>query len=290
MMKKHKGFTLIELLVVIAIIALLMAILMPALSRAREQGQRAVCLNNLKQLQLAWYLYCDANDDRIVNGAAKKNFRDDAEHSECKTCPCDEISWAGYTTSDEEDDQIKAITGDKENNTECDDWRLFEYVKDIKPYRCPTGLRGEYRTYSIVDSMNGWHLYRENNTLPYSYVMKRRTQIKKPDKRLVFVDEGRASPDSFATDCTLNKWYDPPPIRHRNGTNVSFADGHSDYWKYTESVTLDIGKQSESEIAMGGDGYNIPIPGDAESEDLRRFQMAVWGDVCFDDALPIPFE
>jgi len=65
-MGKQRGFTLIELLVVIAIIALLMAVLMPALNRAREQGKRGVCLNNLKQLTLGWILYADDNDDRIV--------------------------------------------------------------------------------------------------------------------------------------------------------------------------------------------------------------------------------
>jgi len=63
------GFTLVELLVVIAIIAILMAILLPALNRAREQGKRIVCLNNLKQLTLAWILYADDNDGKIVNGA-----------------------------------------------------------------------------------------------------------------------------------------------------------------------------------------------------------------------------
>ena len=55
-MNKRSGFTLIELLVVIAIIAVLMAILMPALNRVREQGKRAVCLSNVKQLGLAWVL------------------------------------------------------------------------------------------------------------------------------------------------------------------------------------------------------------------------------------------
>ncbi|NQT01038.1 MAG: prepilin-type N-terminal cleavage/methylation domain-containing protein, partial [Planctomycetes bacterium] len=52
--KRNRGFTLIELLVVIAIIAVLMAILMPSLNRAREQGKRSTCLSNLKQLTLAW--------------------------------------------------------------------------------------------------------------------------------------------------------------------------------------------------------------------------------------------
>ena len=69
-MKKTRGFTLIELLVVIAIIALLMAILMPALSRAREQGKRAVCLNNLKQLTLAWMMYADDHAGRLPHAWA----------------------------------------------------------------------------------------------------------------------------------------------------------------------------------------------------------------------------
>jgi len=57
------AFTLVELLVVIAIIALLMAILMPALNRAREQGKRATCLSNLRQLTLAWTMYADGHSE-----------------------------------------------------------------------------------------------------------------------------------------------------------------------------------------------------------------------------------
>ena len=64
-MDKQRGFTLIELLVVIAIIAILMAVLMPALGRARLMGQRAACMGNLKQLTLAWIMYADENDDKI---------------------------------------------------------------------------------------------------------------------------------------------------------------------------------------------------------------------------------
>ena len=63
---RHKGFTLIELLVVISIIALLMGILMPALSRARKQGRDVYCLNNLRQLGVALQMYTEEYDDFII--------------------------------------------------------------------------------------------------------------------------------------------------------------------------------------------------------------------------------
>ena len=69
----ERGFTLIELLVVIAIIALLMSILMPALNRAREQGKRIACLNNLKQLAMGWILYADDNDDKVTYANTGRN-------------------------------------------------------------------------------------------------------------------------------------------------------------------------------------------------------------------------
>jgi len=64
------GFTLIELLVVIAIIALLLAIFLPVARTARECGQRAACLSNLRQLTLAWAAYADQHDGKLVDGCA----------------------------------------------------------------------------------------------------------------------------------------------------------------------------------------------------------------------------
>ena len=67
-METHKGFTLIELLVVISIIALLMAILIPSLSLARKQASGSACLGNEQSLILAWVMYADDNDGKLVGG------------------------------------------------------------------------------------------------------------------------------------------------------------------------------------------------------------------------------
>lgn len=250
------GFTLIELLVVIAIIAVLMAILMPALNRAREQGKRSVCLNNVKQLTLAWILYADDNDDKIVNGAGGIDRSN-------------EKAWVGrcwhsnYGSGEQlpEDQQIKQI---KQGS-------LWPYCKDIKLYRCPTAFRGELVTYAAMDGVNG--LSRTGTDKPGVF-LKKLTQIKGSHAyRMVFIDEGWVTPDSFATHYVQEQWWDDPTVRHGDGTNFSFADGHSDYHKWKGIETIKLGR---AQNRMHSSANRNPQT-DEGKRDLHFVQRGCWG-------------
>jgi prepilin-type N-terminal cleavage/methylation domain-containing protein/prepilin-type processing-associated H-X9-DG protein len=276
MIVRRRGFTLIELLVVIAIIAILMAILIPTLNRAKEQAKRGACLNNLRQLQLAWIMYADENDDKIVNGETDNESPPGQIRVSTKSFHQNELYWGGRDWHDNymsggQLDPITQIAGIKAG-------ALYPYVKNEKLYKCPTGVRGEMRTYSIVDSMNGLRrdgTYTGNVGKLVGRTMlwvKRKTEITVPGpaSRIVFLDEGRVTPDSYATHYLNERWWDPPHVRHGDGTNVSFADGRSDYWKWKGKKTIEDGKMANPLHQM------VPTTPD-EYEDLHNMQKAVWG-------------
>ena len=277
-MRRPTGFTLIELLVVIAIIAVLLAILMPALSRVREQGRRAVCLNHMKTLTLCWIMYADENDDRLVNGEAYwAPTAAPAAPVPTSGPHRGEPYWVGndcangFMQGEQRplDIQIQAIRLGA----------LFPYCKTEKVYRCPTGIRGEMRTYSTAYGMNGCFdaagTYSGNQGVRVGstvLMVKRRAEIAVPAPalRLVFLDEGRITPDSYAIHYLKPSWWDPPFVRHGDGTNVAFADGHSDYWKYSGAETIRIGK-------MLNPPHNYAPTTDEGLADVQKMQKATWG-------------
>ncbi len=284
-MRKQKAFTLIELLVVIAIIAILLAILMPALSRVKEQGKRAACLSNLKQLQLAWSMYADENDDKIVNGEAYGGgdgtapIPSSGRHAGEQWWTGDDVGdfWQGINLPQEV--QQRAIRAGA----------LYPYTKSEILYRCPTGVRGEMRTYTITDAMNGLRRdgtyrtfagretgIRDGRTVLW---VKRRSEISSPGpgQRIVFLDEGRITPDSYATHYLNERWWDPPFVRHGDGTNVSFADGHADYWKFMGSKTLETGKLAAVSGLDANPLHQMQPVSEDDFQDLYRMQRAVWG-------------
>jgi len=257
-MRRRNAFTLIELLVVIAIIAILMAILMPTLSRAREQGKRGACLNNVKQLALAWNLYADDYDGRMVNantGTSAPTVRGE------KGCW---VYWTDAATATEAQ-KLQSIR----------DGLLYRYCPTVKLYKCPTGIRGEAVTYSIPDALNGYYY------IPGAkeQIKTLRTQIRNVSQQIVFLDEGRLSPSSWTIHYDQERWWDQITARHGDGTNFAFADGHSEYWKWSDPRTLDVAKadyaQWQNVGRFGGESAQIG------NQDLERVQRGVFGQLGY---------
>jgi len=260
------GFTLIELLVVIAIIAILMAILMPVLHRAREQGKRSVCLNNLKQLGLAWNLYADENDEKLVNGAAgfSNQLLSWGDHR-------NELAWVGVCWhSNYQQGELLPV---EQQIKEIKKGALWPYCKNVQLYRCPTGLRGEMLHYAIMFSMNAV-CHAEVQGVPGAHV-KKRTEIHNPAPayRLVFIDEGWVTPDAFAVHYRDQQWWDDPPIRHGDGVTVCFADGHADHYKWKGPETIKRGRAADRTHPAV---HWVPTTPE-DIEDLHWMQKGCWG-------------
>jgi len=274
------GFTLVELLVVISIIALLMAILLPALNRAREQGKRSVCLNYQKQLTAAWMMYADDNGDRIVNGDAEEygtwneppctGFTGECasggiHYLERPWVLCDWRSppcWPAGTilTVEQKKDQVKKGA-------------LFRFVKDVKAYKCPRGNADEVRTYSLPDGMNV-KVIAGNPTSGVgsgAVLIKSRLQIRKTAERFVFVENGGllgGTMGGWTVYVSRYAWWDLPSARHGDGTTFSFADGHAEYHKWLDPTTF-------ADIKTGISAAGNPVHDG--NMDIRWASIGAWG-------------
>ena len=292
--KLGKGFTLIELLVVIAIIALLMAILLPALSRAREMGKRAVCLAHIKQLQICWNLYCDENDDKVPPGdvwfswsfwsdnggpqLAWHEWPHPFPHSmppskatnQMPRDPPAPYSW----------DCVKQGTvTQREWYHAIDEGLIWGYVKDYKIYQCPVGEKGEFVTYSNVHSIKTWSSppIGSAGKGSISRTITRKSQIKRTAERAVFIDMGKAEQAAcfLPYDRYSGLTYGvSPPARHGMGTVLSFADGHAEYRKWKDPHTI---KAVRANWGVYDGDKSVDI--DNCDCDLRWFCRVTWGDI-----------
>ena len=306
---RKKAFTLIELLVVIAIIALLMAILLPALSRAREGGKRAACLNNVRQLLLGWSTYANANDDKLVNGAPMYGDPCPAGMN-CPSGTHGGNNWAARAPTSTEllydihqkEKPWVGITWDSSLPSTCGfspgpycgqmcamkSGALWPFIKNENTYHCPTGDKEWYLTYAIVDSINGKYQWTKGNggqtetARGPALCLKNLNSIPRLSERIVFVDEGHMSPDSYAVYSGLfnastdsaQRWYDPPMRRHGGGTIVSYADGHTARWMWKSKWTTDPLRSCQY-------SESVPTNDKAACQDLYKMQIATWGKIGY---------
>jgi len=267
--KQKKGFTLVELLIVIAVIAVLMSILLPALQRAREQAKRSVCFGNLKGMQFAWILYANDNDDMIVNGDGGHNHGNPFQRAWVGKCWHDNYGSGAQLPVP---DQINAIKNGG----------LWDYCKELDLYSCPTGYPGEMLTYTVIDSMNAYPQPgnprgRGPTDVIDRLINKKRAKIRSAQLRIVFLDEGWVTPDSYAVHQPRAEWWDDPLVRHGDGMPVSFVDGHTEYWKWKGMETVKYGRQRDR-VHQGP----ALVPSTPEGkEDLYRVQKSCWWELGY---------
>ena len=287
---KIKGFTLIELLVVISIIALLLAILMPGLQKAKELASGVVCTNNQKSLCTAWVLYADDNDGNLVGGSTY-NQNDWAQRATPYRWVEPPLlnpiyndsgrpgvdaggSWPNYS----EKTRLNGIRAGK----------LFTYLESEKVYHCPGDRtfrnpepHAVYRSYGISGLMNGEDFmardgefgkitgFRSVTLDGQSKLLKvatKSTDIRSPGLKFVFVEEDAVTshnqPYNMGGWVHLDggySWWDVPAGYHSKGGTIGFADGHAERIKWKDPDT----------IALIEEGTGTADPDPSANEDLR---------------------
>jgi len=260
--QKYRGFTLIELLVVIAIIAILAGMLLPALSRAKSKAQAINCVSNLRQLALAWTMYFNDNGDRLIP------------------------NWLG-TTNAWVGGNVAALPG-ATNEADIRNGRLFVYNSSVSIYKDPAAIelpnalkamksripRGLVRTYSMSGRMGGSD--GRDGGVDTSWVLGTKyPQFRKysdingpsPSQALVFVDESKETVDDgyYATQAPPSReWQNSPTARHGRSAAFSFADGHSEVFRWTV-LSVDQPLSIQASASRGGNSIN----------DLKKMQRTV---------------
>lgn len=271
------GFTLIELLVVIAIIAILAAMLLPALSSAKQKAQSIGCMNNNRQLTLAWVMYAGDNDDRLApNDYPYLTGFYNAANKDQLNC------WAVGTMADPFDRLNPTILNASQS-------LLYSYAKSLAVYRCPAdNLIVQGRVASRDFSMNnaigtrwystpkggpvggGWLSGTYQDPDPNYVTFGKLSGMNRPgpSSTWVMIDENPLTINDglFAvamTDATSiggAKLVDYPSSSHGRAAGISYADGHSEVhkWKDTRTYTPPAGA-NPGQIAGAASAGNVDV-------------------------------
>ena len=218
------GFTLIELLVVIAIIAILAAMLLPALERAKAKAKSISCTSNLHQMAIAWHQYILDNKDVMPPSMTPVPG------------PVGVVGNPGsWVLGNAQQDM---------STTNIQEGVLYPYVRSPSIYRCPadtsvvSGHPGLLRTrsYSMNWWLNGDHGNSNPSNTPEDKV--KLSELKSPAQIFVLADENETSINDGSlvvlsdTEGFFNEWGDMPSDRHNQSCGLVFADSHTELHKW----------------------------------------------------------
>jgi len=271
------AFTLIELLVVIAIIAILAAMLLPALSKAKDRALTINCTSNFKQLQLCWTMYAHDNNDQLVNNYSPGNDRCGPNAWVSSGNQLGVGSWTGNARLDP-------------TNSALTHGPLFPYNTSVGIYHCPAdrstvfGYPGVLRSRSVSMTIGmNWGL---DPGTPNDYSsFTRLTAVVNPAPVLasVFVDEAANSIDNNVIGINWGTVSDPtggvysywnvPTSRHNGGCVLGFADGHAEYWKWKDHWILAANAIPDSGGGAVGPSFNAASS--PTDRDLQRLKLTV---------------